>query len=155
MVLPTLGLAHPLQWGQPVRWRGHLGWPILCRGASLCDGQDTRAGLSSVAGPPCALEGQWMRPLRRGASDTRAGPSSAVGPACSMEGTLGLAHPLSQGQRVHCGVSSTLGLYRLGVGSALHPRSRNNQHVSKCCRMSLADKISPGRKPLDISNNIV
>ena len=104
---------------------------------------DPRAGPSSAAGPPCALEGQWMRPLRHGTSNTRAGPSSAVGPACSMEGTLGLAHPLSQGQRVHCGVSSTLGLYRLGVGGAFHPRSRNNQHVSKCCRISLADKNQP------------
>ena len=61
---------------------------------------DPRAGPSSAAGPPCALEGQWMRPLRHGTSNTRAGPSSAVGPACSMEGTPGLARPLRWHQPV-------------------------------------------------------
>lgn len=74
-----------------------------------------------------------------------------------MEGTLGLAHPLSQGQRVRCGVSSTLGLYRLGVGGALHPRSRaiTNMFQMLSNVLGILLKISPGRKPLDISNNIV
>lgn len=73
-----------------------------------------------------------MRPLRLGTL-TSGWPVLRWGQPVRWR-TLGLAHPLSQGQRVRCGVSSTLGLYRLGVGGALHPRSRNNQHVSKCCR---------------------
>ena len=99
---------------------------------------DTRAGPSSVAGPPCALEGgQEMRPPRRGTSDTRAGPSSVAGPPCAL---WGQQHPWplpSRGQ--WCPSTHAVAITNMPPNAVECP---------------LQTKISPDRKPLDISNNI-